>query len=449
MTDRTNKANGKRHVRKPRPKAGFGPWLAFGWLIILLIFGGGGAWSLFARISGAVIAPARVSPESGVRTVQHPDGGVVTEIRVRDGEAVRKGQILLVLEDETLRADLGITRNRLDNVQVDIIRLQAERDGAEELRFPAELEERALREPPLRELMRMQRALFTSRRRALRGQQQVLRQNIAAHEKAIAGLQARLKAIRKQSALILEETGIVTRLVKKGQAIRPRLLALQREAARLEGEQGNLLEEIARRREEVSRFTQQLAQLERDFLARVLEELVKRKEEAASLKEKLFALRQKLARVKIRAPISGHVFNLTVHTIGGVVSPGKPILQIVPDDEPLVIEAQVRPIDIDKVHLGQMAWLYFSAFGASDVPKLKGRVHVISPAPVARAEGELPHFRVEIEAAPEELEKLGPERRLIPGMPVEVFLTTRARRPFDILIADVLLPHARRILRSD
>ena len=424
-------------------------WLIAGWVVVLLVFGAGGAWALFTRISGAVVAAGQVSAESGVRTVQHPDGGVVTEIRVREGDAVGKGQVLIVLQDEVLRADLGITRNKLNNVLVDIARLKAERDNAEELRFPANLVQGATGDPQIREMMHMQRALFISRRQALRGQQQLYEQSIAAHEKAIAGLRARLKAVRRQSALVREEIGTVSGLVEKGQAIRSRLLALQREEARLEGEHGNLLEEIARRQAEIARFAQQLTQLKRDFLARVMEALVKREEEAANLKEKLHALEQKLARTEIRAPISGHVFNLAVRTIGGVIKPGNPVLQIVPDKEPLVIEAQVRPVDIDSVHPGQVAWLYFTAFSTRNTPKLKGLVRMVSPAPVAGLRGQAPYYRVEIEVPPAQLKRLGDERRIVPGMPVEVFLATRARRPFDILFVDTLLPHARRILRSD
>ena len=424
-------------------------WLITVWMVIVRVFGAGGAWALLARISGAIVAPGQVSPESGVRTVQHPDGGVVTDIRVREGDAVRKGQVLVVLQDEILHADLEIVRNKLNNVLVDIARLKAERDNAEELQFPKGLVKKARRDPQIREMIHMQRDLFLSRRQAFTGQQRLYQQNIAAHEKAIAGLRARLEAIREQSALVREEIDTVSGLVKKGQAIRPRLLALQREAARLEGEHGSLLEEIARRKEEIARFSQQLEQLKRTFLAQVMEDLVKREEEAANLKEKLLALEQKLARVKIRAPISGHVFNMAIRTIGGVIKPGDPVLQIVPDKEPLIVEAQVRPIDIDNVHPGQTAWLYFTAIGTRNTPKVKGRVRVVSPAPVANGRKQAPYYRVEIGVPLAQLQRLGEKRRIVPGMPVEAFLTTRARRPFDILFVDTLLPHARRVLRSD
>ena len=427
----------------------FRKWIKLGWIIIFFIFGIGGAWSWFARISGAVIAPAQISPESGVRTIQHPDGGVAKEIRIADGDAVRKGQVLMVLEDENLKADLAVTQNRLDNVLAEMARLKAEQERAEKISFPLLLKRRAEKDNKIRELIRMQRTLFASRRRALRGQQQVLKQNITAQEKAIEGLKARLRSIERQSALIAEEIATVSDLLSKGHAIRPRLLALQREAARLEGEHGQLIEEIARRKEEISRLSNELNQVERVFLARVMEELVRRREEAASLREKLSALKLKLSRVLIRAPVSGHVFNMTVRTIGGVITPGTPIMQIMPDNEPLIIEARVRPIDIDEVYIGQPARVYFSVFGGNDTPKLKGKVEKISPAPLSEEKGQPPFYLVKIRVPHTELARLGRNRKLVPGMPVEVFITTQERRPFDILVSDVLMPKIRRALRSD
>lgn len=424
-------------------------WLITGWVVVGLIFGVGGAWAWFARISGAVIAPAQVTREGGVRTVQHPDGGVVKDILVRESDAVQKGQVLLVLEDKELRAQLTVTRNKLDNVLADIARLEAERDDADEVLFPVELEKRAETNTQIKDLLRMQRALFMSRKRARKGQKEIYEKRIEAHRKAIAGLKARLQASKLQSSYIADEIKTVADLLAKGQARRPRLLALQREAARLEGEQGSLLQEIASRKEEIARLSREFLQEQKKFLAQVMEALVKRKEEVADLQEKLSVLKQKLDRIEIRAPISGHVFNLMVRTIGGVIKPATPILQIMPNDEPLMIEANVRPVDIDEIHQQQPVWIYFSSYASDDIPKLQGRVRAVSPAPLMDVKGEQPYYRVEIEVSAKELAKLGRSRPVVPGMPVEAFITTRARRPFDLFFTDVLLPRMRRALRSD
>ena len=432
----------------PSSRVSLRPWLVAGFLVILLIFGGGGAWALFARIAGAIIAAGQISPESGVRTVQHPEGGIVKEIRVRDGAAVERGQVLILLDDKTLRTQRDVARNRLDNVLLDMARLEAESSGASELRFPEELMKRAAKEQRIREAMRIQKALFVSRRRALEGEKRVVEQQIAAQEKAIAGLRARLESINDQSELIEEEIRTVSHLLKKGQATRPRLMALQREAVRLVGRRGEVLEQIAKTGKEIARLSQKLTQLERNFLAQVLESLVKRKEEAANLSGELSILEQKLARVQIRAPVSGRVFNLAIRTIGGVIAPGKPILQIVPENEPLIIEAQIQPFDVDEVYPGQPARVRFSAFDARNTPELEGRVRMVSPAPVIGKEGEPPLYKVRIMVRPEQLAKLDEKYRLIPGMPVEVFITTGMRRPMDIFLAPILAG-MRRSFRED
>lgn len=418
--------------------AGFRTWLIAGSLIIALIFGAGGAWVIFARIAGAVIAQGQVSPESGVKTVQHPDGGVVSEIRVRDGSRVQKGQILIVLDDAALRAQHDVVESKLHNVLLDIARLEAESTNAESFRFPKALLDLARKEWRIREAMRIQKALFFSRKRALEGEKQVLEQEMAAQKKAIAGLQARLESINKQSEIISREIATVSRLLHKGQATRPRLLSLQREAVRLEGTRGEIMENIARTNKEIARLAEKLAQLERNFHAQVLEDLVKRKEEATNLKGELSILEQKLARVQIRAPVSGRVFNMTIRTIGGVIAAGKPILQIVPENEPLIIEAQVRPSDVDEVYPGQTARVRFSVLDSRFAPEVRGHVQMVSPAPIILKEGEPPHYQVRIRIPARQLAWLGGKHRIVPGMPVEVYITTRMRRPADILLAPLL-----------
>lgn len=424
-------------------------WLIAGWIVLFLIFGVGGAWSFFARISGAVIAPGQISPESGVRTVQHPDGGVVKAILVREGETVKKGQILLVLEDENLRAQLEITENRLDHVRANIARLTAEQSHAQKIVFPDILIAKAQTDPRVAQLLQTQRAFFQSRKQTIEAQQKVIKQSISAERKIIAGLKARLHAVEKQSALIAEEINTVSKLLKKGQAIRPRLLALQREAARLEGEKGTILEEIARRQDEIIKLIEQHEQLDKDFITNVMADLAKYSEEYENLKAQLLALKTKLSRIEIRAPISGRIFNMSIRTLGGVIKPGQQILQIVPNDEPLIIEAHVKLNDIDEVYPQQKARIYFSTLASRNAPELLGQVTMVAPAPITGQQWQPPYYKVEIEVPSKQLSQIKQKYRLIPGMPVEVFLTTKARRPFDILYKDLIFPKARRALRSD
>ncbi len=422
-------------------------WILIGLAVILALFGIGGVWSWLARLEGAVIATGAVNPESGIKTVQHPDGGVVQEIRVREGDFVRKGDILLVLEDEELRANLQITRDALDSALAEIARLQAERDGRSSIRFPDEL---LMRSEQTAGLMRTQQQLFLARRRALTGQKEELKRKIRALELQTRGLKAELEGTEEQIALLEEQVKTVGNELKEGRATRPRYLDLKARLARMKGQRGRLINEMARAGEQIAEIRLQLIRIDQVFLSNVLEQLTQRMRDADSLREKLAALEKKLEATKIRAPVDGKVLNLAIRTIGGVVMPGNPIMQIVPVNEPLIVDAKVRLQDIDQVQAGKTARVMITAFHVRDTPSLNGRVRTVSPAPV---ETELPDgtkaflYGVEIVVPPEELKRLGDNRQLVPGMPAEVFITTQARRPLDMLL-DPLIAAARRSLRE-
>ena len=402
-------------------------------LLVLLVAGGGG-WAWLARIEGAVIANGAVSPQSGIKIIQHRDGGVVKEIRVREGDAVRKGDILIILKDETLRANHAITRAGLDVMLAEIARLEAEQSGAEEVIFPPELRERETAESASK-AMKAQRALFRARRDALAGQKRVLGKKIEAQKKLIEGLAAQLESTGEQIRITRERTQTVEAEYREGRATRPRLLDLKSRLAGLEGEKGRLTGEIARARESIAEIRMGLIQLDEDFRAKVLSTLAERMTAAGSLREKLTALEEKLAAAEIRAPVDGRVLNLTVRTIGGVIMQGRPIMQIVPAHEPLVIEAQVQPQDIAHVHAGQKARINFTAFSSRTTPTLNGRVRTVSAAPVTNGPRRQPYYLAEVVVPVSELERLGKNRQLVAGMQAAVYMTTESRRPLNILLA--------------
>jgi len=421
-------------------------WVYAGALVVLLVFVVGGIWASVAQIAGAVIAQATVSPESGIKTVQHPDGGVVKEIRVRPGERVKAGQVLIVFDEDEIRARLAITETRLYAGLAEMARLEAERDGVETLAFPKQLLERA-DDPEVQRVMKVQRALFEARRRMLSNQRNILEQKVAALEKRITGLEAELAGKERQAKLIGEEVGTVARLFSRGQALKSRLLALKRKAAALEGERGRLLGEIAQARDSIFEFRLQILRLKRDFLARVLDRLADLQEQTGILQEQRMDLRRKLDMMHIRAPVDGRVLDVAVKTIGGVVSPRQPILRIVPENEPLILEARVRPADIDQVEATQKARIVFSAFSSRNTPILEGEVRVVSPAPIVDEVSNQTFFRAEVVVPAGELKKLSEDQKLIPGMTAEVFLTTHERTPLDILLSP-LIDAARHSLRS-
>ncbi len=423
-----------------------GRWVTAGALVVALVFVAGGIWASVTYIAGAVIAQATVSPESGIKTVQHPDGGIVKEIRVRPGDRVKAGQVLIVFDEEEIRARLAITETRLYAGLAEIARLEAERDGAEAPVFPRQLLEQA-DDPEVRRVVKVQKALFTARRRMLTNQRNILEQKVAALEKRITGLEAELSGKERQAKLIDEEIGTVARLFSRGQALKSRLLALKRKAAALEGERGRLLGEIAQARDSIFEIRLQILRLERDFLARVLDRLADLHEQTGVLEEQRMDLRRRLDMMRIRAPVDGRVLDVAVKTIGGVVSPRQPILRIVPEHEPLILEARVRPTDIDQVEASQKARIVFTAFSNRNTPVLEGEVRVVSPAPIVDENAEQTFFRAEVVVPAEELKKLSEDQKLIPGMTAEVFLTTQERTPLNILLSP-LIDAARHSLRS-
>lgn len=422
-------------------------WVLAGLAVFALVFVGGGLWAALSRISGAVIAPGVVSPESGIKTVQHREGGTVREIRVRPGERVERGQVLLVLDDVLLQTELGVVLARLHALLAEGARLEAERDGADDIVF-ADVLLKLGDDPEIRRLLKTQRALFSARRNMLESQKRILEQKKAALEQQINGLEAQLRANARQQALIGEEIATVKALLGKGQARKPRLLALRRAAADMEGMRGQLLAAVARNRKSIAEIDLQITGMRRDFLAKVLDRLAEVQKEIRVLQSREAELRARLERTRIRAPVTGRVLDVTVRTVGGVVSPGQPIARIVPERETLIVEAQVRPTDIDEVRIGQQARVSFTAFASFTMPPLLGRVRQLSPAPLTDKNGEQSHFRVEVAVPPEEIAKLGRNRHLVPGMPAEVFITTRERTPLELL-ASPLTDALRRALRSD
>lgn len=413
-----------------------------------LVFVVGGAWAFLAEIEGAVIASGAVSPESGIKTVQHPEGGIVAEIRVREGDRVQAGQVLMVLKADELRANLAMVETQYFATLAEIARLEAERDGRTRLRFPRELIRAAVTNASARNAMETQRRLFESRRKLNVTQKKVLEQQINALEKQLEGLKAELEGKKRQAALIREEINTVSRLLAKGQALKPRLLALQRTAAALKGDMGRNLGEQAKTREYIAQIRQQIVSIDRDFLAGVLDRLAELQQQESLLREKRIDLARKLELTRMRAPADGRVLEITMKTIGGVIGPREPVIRIVPLKEALIIQAKVQPTDIDELRPDQLARVVFSAFEARTTPTLNGTVRTISPAPLIDEADSQPYYRVDVEVPAAELGKLPKGAKLVPGMPAEVFITTRPRTPMDIILKP-LKDSMRRAMRSD
>jgi HlyD family secretion protein len=407
-----------------------------GLAIAVLLIGGVGGWATTTHLAGAVIASGSIVVESNVKKVQHPTGGVVGEILVKEGGEVKDGQVVLRLDDTVTRATLGVVRSQLDEFTARQARLLAERDGDDAIDFPAQLTSRR-GDPSVATATAGEEKLFESRKTARTGQRAQLRERVAQMNEEIRGLSAQLAAKEKELELIGQELVGVADLYKKNLVSISRYMQLQRDQTRLLGERGSLIADIARARGKISETELQIIQLDQDFRTEVLKELRDAQGKIAELKERVTAAEDQLKRVDLRAPQSGFVHQLAVHTVGGVISNGETIMQIVPRADDLVAEAKVAPNDIDQVAVGAKAVVRIMAGNQRQTPEVAGTVIRVS-ADLAReqANGAQPaqaYYTVRITLPPEEVARLQ-DLRLVPGMPVEAFIQTYARTPLEYLL---------------
>jgi HlyD family secretion protein len=399
--------------------------VAVGLAAILVLFGGIGGWAATTELSGALIAVGQIVVDSNVKKVQHQSGGIVGELRVRNGSQVRAGEIVARLDETLSRANLSILTKTLDELAARKSRLESERDGAEAVTFSADFVDRTS-EPGIVHLMNAERRLFELRRMARDGQKQQLRQRIAQLEEEIGGLTAQQQAKAQEIVLIRRELGSVKDLWEKNLIPLNRLTALEREATRLEGERAQLTATGAQARGKISEINLQIIQIDQDLASEVGRELREIDGKASEFVERKVAAEDQMKRVDIRAPQDGIVHELTVHTVGGVVAPGEAMMLIVPAADALTVEARIAPQDIDQVRIGQPAGLRFSAFNQRTTPEITGSLSRIAADVTTDSRTGLVYYTARIAISPEEIARLG-EVRMVPGMPVEVFIKTGDR----------------------
>ena len=407
-----------------------------GLALVVLLVGGFGGWAATSELAGAVIARGTVVVESNVKKVQHPTGGVIGQILVHDGDSVKEGQVLIRLDDTVTRSTLGVVQSQLDEYQARQARLLAERDGAAAIVFPDDLTLRS-REPSVAAAMAGEQKLFEARKNAREGQRAQLRERVAQSKEEIRGLTAQQDGKQQELKYINEELTGVNQLYAKNLVSISRLNTLQRDKARIEGEQGQYVAEIARARGKISETELQILQLDQDFRTDVLKDLRETEGKIAELKERVTAAQDQLKRVDIRAPQDGVVNQLTVHTIGGVISNGETLMQIVPRADALIVEAKVAPPDIDQVTVGAKVIVRILAGDQRTMPDLNGKLTLVSADltrdPPAAGQESPPYYLVRISLSADEVGRLG-DIKLIPGMPAEVFIQTYARTPLQYLL---------------
>jgi HlyD family secretion protein len=399
---------------------------------VVVLIGGAGGWAAISELAGAVIAPGTLVVESNVKKVQHPTGGIVGEILVKEGSEVVEGQVVMRLDDTLTRATLGVVRSQLDEFTAREARLMAERDGAETIKFPESLTARGA-ESSAAAAMAGEQKLFESRRATRTGQRAQLRERVAQIGDEVRGLSSQLAAKESEIKFISEELVGVADLYKKNLIPIIRYMQLQRDQARLEGERGQFIAEIARARGKISETELQILQLDHDHRNEVLRDLREAQGKIAELKERVTAAEDQLRRIDLRAPQAGIVNQLAVHTVGGVVANGEVVMQIVPRSDQLVVEAKVAPQDVDQLVPGAKAVVRIMAGNQRTTPDVTGTLTRIS-ADVTRDEKTgVSYYLVRAALDESEVRKLG-DLKLVPGMPAEAYIQTHERTPLEYLL---------------
>ena len=404
-----------------------------GVLTIILLLAGTIGWGMMSTIGGAIVAQGQIEVARQRQIVQHADGGIIASIEVAEGDHVAAGQILMRLDRTQPRSELAIVRNQLHEILARRGRLEAERDGASAPAFPPQLMQAATRDPVPAELMEGQRRLFDDRQDSLARQIEQLGLRRAQTEMLIQGIDARIAAFARQRELIARELVDQQSLLDKGLAQAARVLSLQREEARLLGEEGELIGSRAEAMERITETRLEVLRLQsarREEASTQLRDIAWREPELA---ERARALDERIARLDIRAPVSGVVLGLQVTTPQAVIRPADPLLHIIPQDRPLVIAVRVANLHIDEVRPGQPVKVVLSAFSSRTTPELQGHVALVAPDVQIDPVSHAPYYRAEIALPPDQIARLG-KLVLIPGMPVEVFIATGERTPVQFLV---------------
>jgi HlyD family secretion protein len=403
-----------------------------GWLALGLLVFGIGAWGAATRIAGAVVSAGAIEVEGNRQVVQHPTGGVIAAINARDGDAVAQGAVLVELEGDALRTELGIVEGQWFEILARKGRLSAERDGLAAIGFDPEIAGRAGR-PEIAGLIAAQRQQFEARRKIQGEEQAQLEEQQAQIGKQNDGLLALQASTGSQIELVVRELEGQQKLLAQGLTEITRVLTPQRELARLKGVEGQIDSNLAENRGRIAELEIEIVRLTSKLREEAIAELRDLEFREIELRERRTNLIDQIARLELRAPVAGVVYGSAADTLRAVVSPAQPIMYIVPKDATLIVRTQIDPIHIDQVHVGQEAVLRFSAFDARKTPELSGHVTAVSADAYEDREHGRRFYRADIRLDDGMREKLGPVT-LLPGMPVESFIKTGDRSALSYFV---------------
>lgn len=380
-------------------------------------------WAVRAPLESAAIAGGAIEAESSRKTIQHLEGGIVAQILVKDGDNVTPGQVLIRLDDTKPRAAVQVLQGQLWDAQAREARLLAERDGREMIQYPMALRQAAKSNADLEEIMAGQDKIFVTRRKLQASRIEVIQQRKAQTEREIVGLQFQEEAAKKRAEIIKEEVSAIAPLVAKGLQTRPRLLQLEREQAEINGRRGDTLAQISRAEQSVGESQAMILKLESDFHTEIALNLRETQALIFQLLERIQAANDVLGRTEIRAPEVGTVTDLRIHTPGGVVAAGEPLMDLVPRQDRLIVKARVKPEDIDLVRTGLEAHVRLLSYKHRRVPPVEGVLTYVSADRLVDKETELAYYVARVRINEASLREL-PEVEIMPGMPVEVLIKT-------------------------
>lgn len=404
----------------------------FGFGSIFVMLGIFGAWTALADINGAVIAPATIIAESYSKKVQHLEGGNISRILVKDGELVQAGQDLVLLDPTETKAELGIVDGQLQEFLVKKSRLEAQRDGLSDMTLPNSVVSRE-NESSVAEIIKGQKRLLASIEGGAAGKRAQLNEQIVQLNNQISGLVAQLDSGQRQLTLIKSEADGLRKLQAQGLVPSSRVLAIDRETARIDGEQGQLLASRAAAEAQIGETKLKIIQVEEDLRNESLSELRDVDAKISELQGRHVAMEARMLHTTIKAPITGTIYQLNIHAEGAVVAPGQILMMIVPEGEDLVLQAQISPNDISHVHVGQAAKIRFNSFNSRVTSEVSGEVNQVA-TDTTRTDAQTPPFyAVRLIIAAKELEKLG-DYKLKPDMSAEALIKTESRSPFFYLV---------------
>jgi HlyD family type I secretion membrane fusion protein len=391
--------------------------IRIGYIVIAVFFAVILLWAAFSPLTSAVSAPGVIKVENNRKTIKHLEPGIIRQILVHDGDQVKAGQLLFVFDDSQPKAQVSEMQNAYDSAEAERARFEAEASGKSAIAFPPDLLSRRS-DPLVAATLASQQGLFDARLDLLRSQQQIGQQREKELGEQINGLRAQVASTDAQLRLNKEELGGVQSLYASGYAPKSRLLALQRSAASLGGDRGDQTASIARVQQSIGETRMQTLQAEQTRISEAATGLQQADSKLSDLGPRLAAAKDLLSHTRVYAPVSGTVLNLTQFTEGGVAGANEPLMDIVPTNQPLVIEAQIQPKDAHAVQPGQKANITLTAYNTRTTPRIKATVLTVSADATVEPHTGKPFFQVDLKIPPEELKKLPADVKIYPGMPV-------------------------------